>query len=280
MTSSRCIKPEVIIATRSSSGQDHALSKGIWSALEHRQVGDRISSFRISSSRILVTISHSRRLPRLSCDLSGRSIALLDGRFLPYRIPAMSFRVLIASALFWLHQPFSCYSPDLVICLLALLVLNMLSMALSIAIAACSARGTVFDDMARRHVTTLLYVRVPVLAMELVALSITSFFVIGNSFSSMYMNCCRGEKWVCAAARCPNYSTARLGVYHRHSHRRCARLPAGVRGQIGHHARAGVATPIAPDQPPFQRDHPSGRRRCGTGADVAVLQPVHPFSCS
>jgi len=51
--------------------------------------------------------------------------------------------------------------------IVCLLVLNALLMVLALGTAFASSRGTILDARPRRHVATLLYVRLPLLVVEL-----------------------------------------------------------------------------------------------------------------
>ncbi|KAK6060681.1 hypothetical protein COOONC_01658 [Cooperia oncophora] len=83
-----------------------------------------------------------------------------------------------AFAVFILHFPLSCTGKDMTLPLLTLLFINGVTVALALSMAGISARGSIMHPYPRRHVATLLYIRLPIFIIEIV---LTAFSTI-NAF--------------------------------------------------------------------------------------------------
>ncbi|KAL3116174.1 hypothetical protein niasHT_002298 [Heterodera trifolii] len=87
-------------------------------------------------------------------------------------------------ALFILHNPFECDSVSWLPLVLIMLALNIVSGALSMALALLSAQGSIMNTQRRRHVSTLLYVRLPIFVAEMawtVLTTLIAFDVFSNA---------------------------------------------------------------------------------------------------
>ncbi|KAK6013966.1 hypothetical protein OSTOST_20690, partial [Ostertagia ostertagi] len=76
-----------------------------------------------------------------------------------------------AFAVFILHFPLSCTGKDMTFPLLTLLFINgvtVVTVALALLTAGISARGSIMHPYPRRHVATLLYIRLPIFIIEIV----------------------------------------------------------------------------------------------------------------
>ncbi|KAK6745436.1 hypothetical protein RB195_011892 [Necator americanus] len=78
-----------------------------------------------------------------------------------------------AFAVFILHFPLSCSGKDMTISLLTLLFVNGITVALAFLTVAISSKGSIMNPYPRRHVATLLYIRLPIFVLE-IALTIIS----------------------------------------------------------------------------------------------------------
>ncbi|CAI4230423.1 unnamed protein product [Auanema sp. JU1783] len=76
---------------------------------------------------------------------------------------------------FIFHFPLSCTTKDITFPILILLVLNGITVALALLTAAISSKGTILNDLPRKHVATLLYIRLPVLVVEVIWTIISTF---------------------------------------------------------------------------------------------------------
>uniref|UniRef100_A0A158R4X7 sn-1-specific diacylglycerol lipase n=1 Tax=Syphacia muris TaxID=451379 RepID=A0A158R4X7_9BILA len=70
--------------------------------------------------------------------------------------------------LFVLNNPVHCPSVDFITYLILLVVLNIVGTILAAGLAWCSSRGHILQPSARRHVTTLLYIRLPLFVVEFI----------------------------------------------------------------------------------------------------------------
>ncbi|VDO56995.1 unnamed protein product [Haemonchus placei] len=73
-----------------------------------------------------------------------------------------------AFAVFILHFPLSCTGKDMTLSLLTLLFINGVTVALALLTAGISAKGSIMHPHPRRHVATLLYIRLPIFIVEIV----------------------------------------------------------------------------------------------------------------
>ncbi|WKY03093.1 hypothetical protein Q1695_016414 [Nippostrongylus brasiliensis] len=73
-----------------------------------------------------------------------------------------------AFAVFILHFPLSCTGKDMTVSLLSLLFINAVTVALAFLTAGISSKGSIMNTHPRRHVATLLYIRMPVFVVELI----------------------------------------------------------------------------------------------------------------
>ncbi|VDM42009.1 unnamed protein product [Toxocara canis] len=81
---------------------------------------------------------------------------------------AFGRRVASACVIFVLNNPLSCPSWDFVVYLFLLLALNIATLLWCIALAYLSSRGCILDPRPRRHVATLLYIRLPLFLLEFI----------------------------------------------------------------------------------------------------------------
>ncbi|KAL6725728.1 hypothetical protein Aduo_007762 [Ancylostoma duodenale] len=78
-----------------------------------------------------------------------------------------------AFAVFILHFPLSCSGKDMTVSLLTLLFVNGITVALAFLTVGISSKGSIMNPYPRRHVATLLYIRLPIFVLE-IALTIIS----------------------------------------------------------------------------------------------------------
>lgn len=94
-------------------------------------------------------------------------IGVLNKKYLMLIITVI-FRLTAACILFMLNNPVHCPSVDFITYLVLLLVLNFAGIIFAILLAWFSSRGSILQPSARRHVTTLLYIRLPLFIMEFI----------------------------------------------------------------------------------------------------------------
>uniref|UniRef100_A0AC35FJP8 Uncharacterized protein n=1 Tax=Panagrolaimus sp. PS1159 TaxID=55785 RepID=A0AC35FJP8_9BILA len=85
--------------------------------------------------------------------------------------------VAITCGIFAYHNPFKCKSISWFIYVMILVAINIITAILCFTLASFSARGSILETDARKHVTTLIYVRLPVLLIEFVWAIFTTAFV-------------------------------------------------------------------------------------------------------
>lgn len=78
------------------------------------------------------------------------------------RLTWMAFGI----AVFLFHFPLSCSTKDVTYALLFLLIINGITVALAFLAAGISSRGTIMNTRPRKHVATVMYVRLPVFIVE------------------------------------------------------------------------------------------------------------------
>lgn len=85
--------------------------------------------------------------------------------------------MLVTCGIFVLHNPLHCPSIRWLIYVLILIAINLCTAILCVAIAIISARGSILDTGARKHVATLIYFRIPVLLLELIWTIVSTGYV-------------------------------------------------------------------------------------------------------
>ncbi|KAI1721517.1 sn1-specific diacylglycerol lipase beta [Ditylenchus destructor] len=90
-----------------------------------------------------------------------------------------------ALVLFFLHSPFTCTSSNWLIYMAVMISLNLISAVFCISISILSARGSILDTNTRKHVTTLIYIRVPIFVAEFLW-TISSTILIFGVFNTDY----------------------------------------------------------------------------------------------
>jgi len=85
--------------------------------------------------------------------------------------------VLITCGIFVLHNPLHCPSIRWLLYVLVLIAINLCTAILCVAIAVTSAKGSILDTGARKHVATLIYFRIPVLLVELIWTIVSTGYV-------------------------------------------------------------------------------------------------------
>ncbi|VDD90467.1 unnamed protein product [Enterobius vermicularis] len=85
-----------------------------------------------------------------------------------------------ACILFMLNNPVHCPSVDFITYLVLLLVLNFAGIIFAILLAWFSSRGSILQPSARRHVTTLLYIRLPLFIMEFICTIFSTILAFQN----------------------------------------------------------------------------------------------------
>uniref|UniRef100_A0A7E4UUQ0 sn-1-specific diacylglycerol lipase n=1 Tax=Panagrellus redivivus TaxID=6233 RepID=A0A7E4UUQ0_PANRE len=85
--------------------------------------------------------------------------------------------VFITGVIFALHNPLNCPSLVWLAYVGVLILINLVSTSICIATAVVSARGSILDTTVRKHVTTLIYIRVPVLVVELMWTAVSTAYV-------------------------------------------------------------------------------------------------------
>lgn len=91
-------------------------------------------------------------------------------------------RVLVTCIVVALNNPLKCRSLDFIISMLVLISLNLLTILLCITIARISSRGAILQPFSRRHISTLLHIRLPVYIIELLCTIYSTIIAFGMVF--------------------------------------------------------------------------------------------------
>ena len=79
---------------------------------------------------------------------------------------SFNFRVAVTCGIFIYHNPFKCKSIAWFIYVIILIGINIITAILCFTLAAISARGSILEVEARKHVKTIIYLRLPLLIIE------------------------------------------------------------------------------------------------------------------
>lgn len=82
--------------------------------------------------------------------------------------------------IFILNNPVHCPSSDFIMYLILLVVLNIAGTIIAVVLAWYSSRGSILQPSARRHVATLLYIRMPLFIMEFICTLFSTWLVFQN----------------------------------------------------------------------------------------------------
>ncbi|KAK0416225.1 hypothetical protein QR680_012358 [Steinernema hermaphroditum] len=85
-----------------------------------------------------------------------------------------------ALLIFFVHSPFDCKSPHLVVYLFIFFTLNAISLILCVFLALLSSRGTIIDGQARARVPLLIYIRLPIFIFEFTWTVASTVMILGH----------------------------------------------------------------------------------------------------
>ena len=91
-------------------------------------------------------------------------------------------RVICSLIIFIVHNPFGCSTYVWLPIVSLMIFVNFLSGGLSFALAMLSAQGSIMEMEKRRHVSTLLYARLPVFFVEVIWTIITTLLSFSKFF--------------------------------------------------------------------------------------------------
>ncbi|CAD5215322.1 unnamed protein product [Bursaphelenchus okinawaensis] len=87
--------------------------------------------------------------------------------------------IVITATLFVFHQPFHCNSLEWLVYLGMMIVGNLITIALNLAMAKISSRGSLLDMQRRKGIVNLIYLRVSIFLLEIVLTILTAIFAFG-----------------------------------------------------------------------------------------------------